>query len=97
LLIKLHPTPAVCGIPKENAKEMIREFEKHRRGDYTGYFGPVKTGDVSLFVNLRSAFVNNNKMFLFIGGGITADSKPEKEWDETELKAKTLLNCYKNC
>ena len=97
LIEQLHPTPAVCGIPKEKALDLIKEVESHLRGDYTGYIGPVNGGDVSLFVNLRSALLTNNKMYLFIGGGITAGSNPEKEWEETELKAKTLLICYKNC
>lgn len=97
LIAQLHPTPAVCGIPKEKALELIRESESHLRGDYTGYIGPVKKGDLSLFVNLRSALLTSKKMHLFIGGGITSGSNPEKEWDETELKAETLLKCYKNC
>lgn len=97
LIVQLHPTPAVCGIPKEKALDLIIETENHQRGDYTGYFGPIKGGDVSLFVNLRSALLTSEKMHLFIGGGITAGSVAEKEWEETELKAQTLLNCYKNC
>ena len=97
MIEQLHPTPAVCGIPKEKALDLIKETESHFRYDYTGYIGPVNGGDVSLFVNLRSALISNEKMYLFIGGGITAGSVPEKEWEETELKAETLLNCYKNC
>ena len=97
LIQQLHPTPAVCGVPKEEALDLIRKIENHHRGDYTGYIGPVKRGEMSLFVNLRSAMLTNEKMYLFLGGGITAGSIPEKEWEETELKAKTLLNCYKNC
>jgi isochorismate synthase len=94
---KLHPTPAVCGIPKEHSKAMILETEKHFRGDYTGFIGPVNKGDMNLFVNLRSAIVTQDQMYLFVGGGLTSDSIPEKEWKETGLKALTLLNCYKNC
>ena len=97
LVNKLHPTPAVCGIPKEKSKLLIQNTEKHFRADYTGFIGPVNNGDINLFVNLRSAIVTHNRMYLYIGGGITGDSIPEKEWKETELKAITLLNCYKNC
>lgn len=93
----LHPTPAVCGIPKANAREIIRITEKHERLDYTGYIGPVNQGNINLYVNLRSALLTAEKMFLFIGGGVTSDSIPKKEWEETGLKAKTLLDCYKNC
>ena len=97
LVEQLHPTPAVCGIPKEKALDLIKKSESHLRSDYTGYIGPVNNGDVNLFVNLRSALLTDKKMYLFIGGGITGASIPEKEWKETELKAETLLNCYKNC
>ena len=97
MIKKTHPTPAVCGIPKGNAMDLILEIEKHNRGDYTGFLGPVNRDDLQLFVNLRSALVTQNLLYLFIGGGITADSVPEKEWEETGLKAKTLIDCYKNC
>ena len=97
LIRALHPTPAVCGMPKENARELIAEVEMHDRLDYTGFFGPVENNNINLYVNLRSALIRNDKMHLFIGGGITLDSIPEKEWKETELKAQTLLNSYKKC
>lgn len=92
----LHPTPAVCGLPKRDAMELIRTVENHDREYYAGYLGPVHTnGDMSLFVNLRSMKVFKNMMALFVGGGITSGSDPEKEWDETCFKAQTLLNVIK--
>ncbi|MCT4603580.1 MAG: chorismate-binding protein [Marinifilum sp.] len=92
----LHPTPAVCGLPKKSALELIDEVENHDREYYGGYLGPVEEdGDLSLFVNLRSMKVLQNKMALFVGGGITVDSNPEKEWMETCFKAQTLLNVIK--
>jgi len=92
----LHPTPAVCGLPKRDAMELIRTVENHDREYYAGYLGPVHTnGDMSLFVNLRSMKVFKNMMALFVGGGITSGSNPEKEWDETCFKAQTLLNVIK--
>ena len=97
MIKNLHPTPAVCGIPKEKAMELIVKTEKHNRKDYTGFLGPVNEGKISLFVNLRSALVTQNILYLFVGGGITADSIADKEWEETGLKAKTLIDCYKNC
>ena len=93
LIHDLHPTPAVCGLPKEKAMNLIREVENHDREYYTGYLGPVEAnGSLSLFVNLRSMKVLENQMALYVGGGITADSNPQKEWEETCLKAQTLLN-----
>ena len=89
----LHPTPAVCGLPKTKAVALINQLETHDREYYAGYLGPINsTKDFSLFVNLRSMKVLKNQMALFVGGGITADSIPEKEWEETCLKAQTLLN-----
>jgi len=93
LVTDLHPTPAVCGLPKLRAQQLIRKLENHDREYYAGYLGPVAAnGSLSLFVNLRSMKVLEDKMALFVGGGITADSIPEKEWEETCLKAQTLLN-----
>jgi len=92
-LIKgLHPTPAVCGLPKTNAYKIIQAFEKHDRRFYTGYLGPWKlNGRSDLFVNLRCAEITSDNINLYVGGGFTADSIPEKEWEETELKAQTLI------
>jgi len=93
LLYDLHPTPAVCGLPKDSALEFIRETEKHDRKYYTGYLGPCNmNGKTEWYVNLRCAELFNGRANLFIGGGITADSEPEKEWNETILKAQTLLS-----
>ncbi len=89
----LHPTPAVCGMPLAKAKAAIAKYESSSREYYTGYLGPIGIGDESyLFVNLRSMKVEKGQATLFVGAGITADSVPEKEWEETEVKAQTLLN-----
>ncbi|MEG1617445.1 MAG: isochorismate synthase [Bacteroidales bacterium] len=93
LVNMLHPTPAVCGTPKEEALALILEKEKHQRAYYAGYLGPVsKEGRCDLFVNLRCARLCEDHLSIFVGGGITADSEPEKEWEETCLKAETILN-----
>ncbi len=89
----LHPTPAVCGLPKDLADEFIRSKEAYERDYYTGYLGPWRLNQhVSLFVNLRCMKITASKYILYVGGGITARSVPEKEWDETNQKAKTLLS-----
>lgn len=91
LIKDLHPTPAVCGLPKDDAFHLILHTEKHERKYYTGFLGPVKSsGDFNLYVNLRSMYINSTYMNLFLGGGITTDSDPESEWEETCLKAQTL-------
>jgi len=93
LINTLHPTPAVCGLPQADAFELINNIEPHDRKFYTGFLGPwMLNGKSDLFVNLRCAEIGSDQINLFIGGGLTADSIPEKEWEETELKAQTLLS-----
>lgn len=90
----LHPTPAICGVPLKDAKEMITNIENHDRAYYTGYLGFIEPEKkLQLFVNLRCMQVLSNSLALYLGGGITAKSVAKKEWDETNFKAQTLLNC----
>lgn len=89
----LHPTPAVCGLPKDLAADFILKNEVFDRKYYTGYLGPWRLNQqLALFVNLRSMEVSPSEFILYAGGGITSHSEPEKEWDETNQKAKTLLS-----
>ena len=94
----LHPTPAVCGSPRSQAKNFILGHEGYDREFYTGYLGEWKLGEnTDVYVNLRCMKVHYNSVNLFVGGGITIDSDPEKEWEETVRKAETLgriLNCH---
>jgi isochorismate synthase len=93
LIAELHPTPAVCGFQKDESLQLISQFETHDREYYTGFLGPMNfDGKTELFVNLRCMKITPKQMILFTGGGITKDSIPEKEWEETELKARTLLS-----
>ncbi len=95
LVSALHPTPAVCGIPKEKALELIEEIEEKDRFYYSGFLGPIGIrSQRNLFVNLRCAMWKDNELSLFVGGGITGESIPEREWDETELKAETLIKLF---
>jgi isochorismate synthase len=89
---RLHPTPAVCGIPLEKSRALILNAERHDRAYYTGFLGPVNANSISLFVNLRCMQVLSENYALYVGGGITRDSEMEKEWAETEAKAQTLLS-----
>lgn len=93
LIDHLHPTPAVCGIPKSKALEIIRSLEKHDREYYSGFLGPVGMGKpITLFVNLRCMKIIGSRMVLYAGGGLTIDSHPVDEWYETEIKTGTLLS-----
>lgn len=93
LINALHPTPAVCGLPKETAKNFILQNETHQRKLYSGFLGPIYSPEnLSLFVNLRCMEITKNSFDLFVGGGITAQSDSAKEFSETELKAKTIAD-----
>lgn len=90
---ELHPTPAVCGLPKNLADDFIRINETYSRDYYTGYLGPWRLSQqVALYVNLRCMKITPQEYILYVGGGITSRSVPEKEWEETNQKAKTLLS-----
>lgn len=91
IIQELHPTPAVCGIPKEFCKENIQNLEKFPRELYAGYIKIETEKTVQYFVNLRCSKLYKNAVHLFVGGGITAQSSPEKEWIETELKSEAVL------
>lgn len=97
LVESLHPTPAVCGLPRNIAKNFILENENYNREFYTGFLGEMNViskesnaNKTQLFVNLRCMKIENDSANLFIGGGITKDSNPEKEWQETVSKSKTM-------
>ena len=93
LIRSLHPTSAICGMPMEKSLQFIQKLEKHNREYYAGYLGPIGIDDeMQLFVNLRCMKVLQNELVLFVGSGITSESNPEDEWDETEIKADTLLS-----
>jgi isochorismate synthase len=96
MLDLLHPTSAVCGMPKESATEFILKNEGYDRDFFSGFLGPVNIqsseGKVEshIFVNLRTMKIEKNIATLYAGCGITADSNAEKEWNETEMKTQTL-------
>ena len=93
MLELLHPTSAVCGMPKEAATPFILENEGYDRSYYSGFLGPVNIKNEShLFVNLRTMKVHDTHATLYAGCGITADSSPTKEWNETQMKCLTLVN-----
>ncbi len=93
----MHPTPAVAGQPKEDAIQFIKNLEPHDRDYYTGFLGPVSEGkEIDLFVNLRCLKVTPNFLSLYVGGGITLDSDPADEWNETRWKAESLLKILRS-
>ena len=118
IIKNLHPTPAVCGLPKQEAKQFILKNENYGREFYTGFLGELNLKEqldrsshlknqenkayklvyisTQLFVNLRCMKLDGNIATLYVGGGITQGSDPEKEWEETVEKSKTLLKVILN-
>lgn len=112
LVKSLHPTPAICGLPREAAKQFIIENEGYKRGYYTGFLGELNVKETTsrnrnrrnvennaynsvksvtnLFVNLRCMQIIEGEAYIYVGGGITKDSIPDSEWEETINKANTM-------
>jgi len=93
----LHPTPAVCGLPKAAAKEFLLKNEGYDREYYSGFLGELncdfatgEEGKTDVFVNLRCMKIGDGKADLIVGCGITRDSDPEKEFIETVNKSMTM-------
>lgn len=84
----LHPTPAVCGYPRNIALEYIKNYEAYERQLYAGFIGVSnsQTNDATFFVNLRCFQVLKHGIRIYGGAGITIDSNPLKEYLETENK-----------
>lgn len=91
LIEDLHPTPAVSGLPVNEALELISNVEMHDRELYAGFLGVIDDDSCCIFVNLRCAKIIGSDIYLYLGGGYTQDSEIEKEWEETEHKAQTIL------
>lgn len=92
MLKLLHPTSAVCGMPLETSLKFLSEHEGYDREFYSGYLGPLNyQGESSIFVNLRCLQVLEHTVRFYAGAGVTIDSNPSKEMEETEMKMMNLL------
>jgi para-aminobenzoate synthetase component 1 len=88
LLEATFPGGSITGAPKRRAMQIIDELEPVARGPYTGATGWLgAAGDMDLAVAIRTALVSRDRLSLSVGGGIVADSSPDDEWAETEIKA----------
>lgn len=97
VLAALHPTPAVGGSPLAAVLPAIRGLESFPRGLYAGAIGWSNArGGGEFFVGLRSALVDGGTARVYAGAGIVAGSTPEKEFAETELKFKAMLEALRN-
>lgn len=91
----LHPTPALGGDPREIAMQVIRESEPIPRGWYGAPVGWIDSNlDGQFSVAIRSAVAQESRVWVYSGAGIVGDSVPQKEWDETALKFRPMLNAH---
>ena len=91
MLRLLHPTSAVCGMPMEPALKFLQEKEGYDRELYTGYWGPINIDqETHIYVNLRCMRVGHEEAILYAGAGVTSDSNPALEYEETVNKMNTL-------
>lgn len=93
LITAIHPTSAVCGMPLDKARNFIIQNENYDRKYYAGFLGEFQMQEqTNLFVNLRCCEIENRVTTIYVGCGITKDSQSNKEFIETENKAKTIKN-----
>ncbi|MBK8025725.1 MAG: isochorismate synthase [Chloroflexi bacterium] len=93
LVEALHPTPAMGGSPRIEALEFIRRMEPVPRGWYAAPVGWIDSHlDGKFAVAIRSAVSQQDRVWLYAGAGIVADSQPSREWEETALKFRPMLN-----
>jgi anthranilate synthase component 1 len=86
------PAGTVSGAPKVRAMEIIDELEPARRGPYAGAVGYFSyNGNADFAITIRTLFADKNQAYIQAGAGIVADSVPEREWFETDHKAKALM------
>ncbi|AQG78687.1 chorismate-binding protein [Spirosoma montaniterrae] len=98
MLRLLHPTSAVCGMPRDRAFAFIEQHETYDREFYAGFLGPINIDAADsrpashLFVHIRCMKLEGRTATLYAGAGLTEDSDPTREWLETEMKCQTLLS-----
>ena len=86
------PVGTVSGAPKIRAMQIIDEFEPTRRGPYAGAVGYVDfSGNMDTCITLRTMVFAGGKIYIQAGGGVVADSVPEREYQETLSKARALI------
>ena len=91
LLHALHPTPAVCGLPKRETFNFIIQNEHTPRRYYSGFMGMLDPDEgTHLYVSLRCMNIEGSHYHLYAGGGLLTDSTVSQEWLETEAKLETM-------
>jgi len=92
----IFPAGTVSGAPKVRAMEIIDELEPKRRGPYAGAVGYFSyNGNADFAITIRTLSADKNRAYIQVGAGIVADSIPEREWLETDHKARALMQALK--
>lgn len=95
-LTRIHPTAAVAGLPRNQAKQFIQQHEPFQRGWYAGTLGYFSPEQAEFCVTLRSAMIKSAEMTVYAGAGIVKESDPLSEWQEIERKALAMINLVLN-
>lgn len=95
-LSAIHPTAAVCGLPRRAAVRFLQNTENFDRTWYAGTLGFMQAEQAEFCVTIRSAFIERNKISVFAGAGIVEGSIPLLEWQEIERKAAGLISLLKH-
>lgn len=93
LACAIHPTPAVCGTPRDAADALIRSIEPFDRGLFTGFTGWMDAdGNGEWVITIRSGVLHGDHLQIYAGAGIVAESDPHSEWNEVQTKQRTMLH-----
>ena len=94
-LLKLfHPTSAVCGMPRDAAKQLISKLECFQRGLYAAPCGFFSAMEAEFSVGIRSMLIRGKKVYFFSGAGIVGESSPDKEWEELNYKLRPFQKIF---
>ncbi len=89
------PMGSMTGAPKIEVMKTIERLENYKRGIYSGAIGYITPeGDFDFNVVIRTAILQNGQLMYPVGGAVTSDSDPEKEWEETKVKARNLMKVF---
>lgn len=94
LIATLHPTPAMAGYPQKEALDHLEEVETFDRGWYAAPIGWTSSVKSHIAIGIRSALIRGNEIHLFAAAGIVKGSRPEKEWEELEMKISTFERIF---
>lgn len=91
------PGGSITGCPKIRSMQIIEELEPHHRGIYTGALGYISfNGDMDFNILIRTLLKIKNEIYFHVGGGIVSDSTPQKEYQETLVKARAMKECLED-